>query len=88
MTEILISLQEAIEAIESVPEGNWKPSRYIKELEKLDPVQPEIVMCKDCRYSEYDFIFRSRYCHNKGKAEVVGDNFFCAAGRFHTNGSE
>ena len=48
MTEILISLQEAIEAIESVPEGNWRPSRYIKELEKLDPVQPEIVLCKDC----------------------------------------
>lgn len=48
MTEILISLQEAIEAIESVPEGNWKPSRYVKELEKLDPV--EIVLCKDCRY--------------------------------------
>lgn len=41
MTEILISLQEAIEAIESVPEGNWKASRYTKELEKLDPVQPE-----------------------------------------------
>lgn len=48
MTEILISLQEAIESIESVPEGNWKPSRYIKELEKLNPV--EIVLCKDCIY--------------------------------------
>lgn len=46
MTEILISLREAIDAIESVPEGNWKASRYIKELEKLDPV--EIVLCKDC----------------------------------------
>ena len=46
MTEILISLREAIEAIESVPEGNWKASRYTKELEKLDPV--EIVLCKDC----------------------------------------
>lgn len=56
MTEILISLREAIEAIESVPEGNWKPSRYIKELEKLDPVQPEIIRCKDCEYRDQDEI--------------------------------
>lgn len=65
MTEILISLQEAIEAIESVPEGNWKPSRYIKELEKLDPVQPEIIRCKDCEYGDQDEIGRW-FCSSLG----------------------
>lgn len=64
MTEILISLREAIEVIESVPEGNWKPSRYIKELEKLNPVQPEIVLCKDC-----EKFFWSGCC------EPVGEKF-------------
>ena len=50
MTEILISLQEAIEAIESVPEGNWKASRYIKELKKLNPIQQEIILCRECKH--------------------------------------
>ena len=40
---------------------NWINTEY-KESES---VQPEIVRCKDCRYSEYDQIFHNRYCHNK-----------------------
>lgn len=52
------------------------------------PNSSEIISCKDCRYSEYDSIFRFWYCHYKGKAELVGDNFFCAAGRYQANGSD
>lgn len=84
----LIFKKDAINKIMSVPDGNWKSERYAKEIEKIPSVQSEIILCKDCRYSEYDFIFHSRYCHNKGKAEIVGDNFFCAAGRYMTNGSD
>ncbi len=61
---------------------------WIKKLMELPSVQTEIIFCKDCRYSECDSIFNTRYCHNKGKAEMVGDKFFCAAGRYQTNGSD
>ena len=51
MTEILISLQEAIKVIEAVPEGNWKASKYVKELKKLNPVvQQEIILCRECKH--------------------------------------
>lgn len=59
----------------------------IEAIQLLPSAQPEIIRCKECRYSKYDYIFHSRYCHNKGKAELVGENFFCAAGRYQTNGS-
>lgn len=67
----------------------WEGLMIAKNIVKCAPsVQPEIIRCKDCRYSEYDQIFHNRYCHNKGKAYLVGDDFFCAAGRYMTNGSD
>ena len=60
----------------------------VDRIKRLPSVQHEIILCKDCRYSEYDSVFNTRYCHNKGKAEMVGDNFFCAAGRSETNESD
>jgi hypothetical protein len=77
MTEILISLQEAIEAIESVPEGNWKPSRYIKELEKLDPVQPKKEIPIRVRWSgRKGHRYTRYYCPNCEKP-VRNDDCYC-----------
>ena len=39
--------------------------------------QPEIIHCKDCRYSERDSIFGGRFCHYDGKADVVKGDHYC-----------
>lgn len=83
----MISRQAAIDILEVAINDDWEFD-YAKDRMIELSTQPEIIRCKDCRYSEYDQIFHNRYCHNKGKADLVGDDFFCAAGRYMTNGSD
>ena len=83
----LISKWAAIDILEVAINNDWEFD-YAKNMMIELSTQPGIIRCKDCRYSEYDFIFHSRYCHNKEKADLVGDDFFCAAGRYQTNGSD
>ena len=66
--------------------GMFSLEEVTHELWEIASAQPEIIHCEYCRYSEYDQIFHNRYCHHKGKADLVGDDFFCAAGRYMTNG--
>ena len=40
----------------------------------------KLVHCIDCRYSEYDDVYKDRYCHYNGKAEVVDDFHYCRDG--------
>ena len=40
----------------------------------------KLVHCIDCRHSEYDEVYKERYCHYNGKAEVVDDYHFCRDG--------
>lgn len=40
----------------------------------------KVVHCIDCRHSEYDEIYKDRYCHYNGKAEVVHHYHFCRDG--------
>lgn len=40
----------------------------------------QIVHCIDCQYSEYDEVYKDRYCHYNGKAEVVDDYHYCRDG--------
>ena len=40
----------------------------------------KVVHCIDCRHSEYDEIYKDRYCHYNGKAEVVDDYHYCRDG--------
>ena len=40
----------------------------------------KLVHCIDCRYSEYDEVYKDRYCHYNGKAEVVDDFHYCRDG--------
>ena len=40
----------------------------------------KIVHCHECQYSEYDDVYKDRYCHYNGKAEVVDDFHYCRDG--------
>ena len=40
----------------------------------------KLVHCIDCQHSEYDEVYKDRYCHYNGKAEVVGDYHYCRDG--------
>lgn len=78
---------EVLERMPSVqPETDLQSTCNEVATDCISSRQPEIIHCKECRYSEYDQIFHNRYCHNKGKADLVGDDFFCAAGGYMTNG--
>lgn len=75
----LISRRAAIEAIQSRHMMLSKEKvLLINDLEKLPPIQPEIVRCKDCkhRYVEGDNV-RYNTCelnHNN----VQSDDWYCA----------
>ena len=51
--------------------------RAVRALMELPPAQPEIIRCKDCRYSEQDMLYDDRYCHYDGKADIVPDEHYC-----------
>ena len=51
--EDLISRQQAIKAIEAVPDGNWRSIRYSQEIKKL-PTIPQWIPCSE-RLPEYPF---------------------------------
>ena len=40
----------------------------------------KIVHCHECQYSEYDDVYKDRYCHYNGKAEMVDDFHYCRDG--------
>ena len=46
----------------------------------------KVVHCIDCQHSEYDEIYKDRYCHYNGKAEVVDDYHFCRDGERREDG--
>ena len=39
-----------------------------------------VVHCIDCQHSEYDEVYKERWCHYNGKAEVVDDYHYCRDG--------
>lgn len=45
----------------------------------------KVVHCIDCQHSEYDEVYKDRYCHYNGKAEVVDDYHFCRDGEKKDN---
>ena len=40
----------------------------------------KVVHCHECQYSEYDEVYKNRYCHYNGKADVVDDYHYCRDG--------
>lgn len=74
-----ISRQAAINALENtecelLPE-EW--NELTDAIMNVPSAQPEIIRCKDCRYSEYDALYDDRYCHYDGKADIVPDEHYC-----------
>jgi len=39
--------------------------------------QPELIRCKDCKYSEYDRLCDVMRCTYNGKAEIVHGEHYC-----------
>ena len=58
--------------------------RWSKMIQKTIE-EMQIVHCIDCQYSEYDEVYKDRYCHYNGKAEVVDDYHYCRDGERRTN---
>ncbi len=58
----LISRQAAIDAIMGEPTDAHYPSWYAERLEQLPSAQPEIVRCKDCKYSHMTYDGDCKYC--------------------------
>ena len=42
----------------------------------------EIVRCKDCIHSQYDYVFHERWC----EGDPVGDYFYCGKGERKKDG--
>ena len=53
--------------------------RWSKMIQKTIE-EMQIVHCIDCQHSEYDEVYKDRYCHYNGKAEVVDDYHYCRDG--------
>lgn len=53
--------------------------RYTKVIRQAFE-EMKVVHCIDCQHSEYDEVYKDRYCHYNGKAEVVDDYHFCRDG--------
>lgn len=74
----------AIGVIEEMPEGTDTLIKALeqehKKLREMQKAQPEIILCRDCKHSEYDAMYGDRYCHHNGKAEIVPGDHFCGYG--------
>jgi hypothetical protein len=53
--------------------------RYTKVIRQA-VAEMKLVHCIDCQHSEYDEVYKDRYCHYNGKAEVVDDYHYCRDG--------
>lgn len=80
----LIRRQDAIDAVMSVPEGNWLSRRYAEELKEVPSARPTgkwerrfgtgaLCSCSECGHNIWDVDVRiHKFCPNCG-AEMRGD---------------
>lgn len=82
----LISRQAALDAIMGQPPEPHYPSWYAAQIEKLPAVQPEIIRCKDCKFSHMTNDGRyCKYCDQFTDTDDYGElvemyfdsNFYC-----------
>lgn len=79
----LISRRAAIDAVRAtllawsyMPE--WRDNKIIEVVERLPPIQPDIVRCKDCKYAEYIDDVKTLWCTECGQGRTVAPNDFCS----------
>ena len=70
----LISRQAAIDAVER---NACNTQRIYDAIKDIQPAQPEIIRCKDCKHSEYDKLCGVMRCIYNGKAEIVHGEHYC-----------
>ena len=80
-----ISRQAAIDMIERMKPYQLNGDDCMEIIANLPPAQPEIIRCKNCRYSEYDALYDDRYCHYGGKADIVPDEHYCGYAKRRTD---
>ena len=79
----LISRRAAIDAVRAtllawsyMPE--WRDNKIIEAVERLPPIQPDIVRCKDCKYAEYIDDVKTLWCTECGQGRTVTPYDFCS----------
>lgn len=60
-------------------------SDYVSFLESLPSAQPEIIYCKDCKYSQEDVFDRGLFCKHGATWFDVEDNHSCSWAERKTN---
>ena len=75
----LISREEAIDLAYDCEDefGKDVAFRFAYYLRHLPSAQPEIVHCKDCKFSNEDIFDRGLYCEHEGALFDVEDNHYC-----------
>ena len=52
----------------------------IKQLPPIQPAEPQIIRCKDCKYAEYIDDVQSLWCTECGNGRTVAPYDFCSYG--------
>ena len=78
----LISRQTAITQLshnKNKGDDEWELAveNDIQTIWKLPLAQPEIIYCKDCKYSEYHKLYGDRFCQYNNVVNVVPDLHYC-----------
>ena len=92
--EQLILRQAAIDGLRDYLVGKRCPDdgtltcRLIENevINKLPPIQPDIVRCKDCKYAEYIDDVQTLWCTECGQGRTVAPYDFCSYGERRDDG--
>ena len=69
----LISRQAAIEVLELAIADDWEFGYAKDRMNELPSVQPEIIRCKDCKYTDDDGV-----CQHSMALVIQDDDDFCS----------
>ena len=84
-----ISRQAAIDALEkwlhglfgiTEADGTATIFKTIRQLPPIQPAEPQIIRCKDCKYAEYIDDVQTLWCTECGNGRTVAPYDFCSYG--------
>ena len=77
-----ISRQAAIDLLKQMRKDGdmvpWEGKNVFARIRELPTIQPDIVMCKDCKYAEYIDDVQTLWCTECGQGRTVAPNDFCS----------
>ena len=81
----MISREAVINAIEKTKSARTDDNEVyvakvnlLMKIDALPTIQPEIVRCKDCKYTEYIDDVQTLWCTECGQGRTVAPNDFCS----------